>query len=57
VSALGMGEWMVSVVDPGCECCSFVPIRSFPDEAGARAFVAGRSRPRNCSIEDVGDDE
>jgi hypothetical protein len=50
-------DWCVDVIDPGCDCCSFVGVAAFATEAQAKKFVRGTGQPSNYSIQYMGDDE
>lgn len=49
-----MSKWYVEMIDPGCDCCSWVPIGEFDTEQEAIDFVAGDD---NLSIYEEKDDD
>lgn len=47
--------WIVEVIDPGCDCCSYLPIAEFATEKEAQEFVGD---DKNLKIyEDEDEDE
>ncbi len=48
----GEPRWVVSDIDPGCGCCSYVPVRFFRTEQEAQRWVAGSLRPSDYDIEE-----
>lgn len=46
-------DYVVELVNPGCGCCSFVPVNAFATEHEALAFIAGRP---GYVVEDMSDD-
>lgn len=49
-----MSEWIVELISPGCDCCSFVPVAVFETEKEAKKFVDGSS---DYCITELKDDE
>lgn len=45
-------RWVVSCIDPGCGCCSYVPVKYFATEAQAERWVAESLRPADYNIEE-----
>ena len=52
-----MSTWIVELVDPGCDCCSFVPVAEFDTEEEAKKFVDGSSDYWITELEDDEDDD
>lgn len=50
-----MSEWIVEIVDPGCGCCSFVPVAVFDSEREAKKFVGDSRDYCITEIEDEDD--
>ncbi len=48
-----MTKFLVTVVDPGCDCCSYVPV----DAYDSKAEIPTRYLNSNFDIEEVEDDE
>ena len=38
-----MSKWVVEIIDPGCGCCSFVPVGEYDTEEEALSSSAGMS--------------
>lgn len=36
------GTWTLIVVDPGCGCCSYLPVEAFRTKSAARKALAAR---------------
>ena len=34
-----MSKWTVVMIDPGCDCCSYIPISEFDTKAEALAYA------------------
>ena len=48
-----MSRYIVEVVDPGCDCCSFVPVDSFENEED----IPARYLTDKYSIYDLGEED
>lgn len=48
-----MPKYLVSVIDPGCGCCSYVPVVTYD----SKGEIPSRFLNGNYDIEEVEDDE
>ena len=45
--------WDVALIDPGCDCCSYVSVGTFSSQRKAESYVARTGNPREWySIEE-----
>lgn len=50
-----MGErWLVSVIDPGCDCCSYVPVEVID---GPRSSIPAEYLNGDYTIDDWSEDD
>lgn len=45
-------QWVVSMIDVGCDCCSYVTVASFDSRPKAEKYVARKGDPSNYMIEE-----
>jgi hypothetical protein len=50
-------SWIVEIVDPGCDCCSFVPVGQYETEKEALDSTGGMSGYIIYKEEDWDEDE
>lgn len=48
----GPQQWVVTAIDAGCDCCSFVAVASFDSRSEAESYIAGTGDRKNYVIEE-----
>ena len=55
MSKAGLDEndaWVVSVIDAGCSCCSYVPVKIFSSLREAKVYVSNKVNSANYTIDE-----